>query len=135
MIKIDGDFIAYQPGSGGVHSFYPTLEAAQTDAERLELESGKPYAAGHFDDWWKAKSAAYLEGGPLVEITEEQYDDALGVLPPIYPRGGMGFVMSEFLAGSISTQYATRSGRFYSKTIDVADRSTWISPEAIDALG
>lgn len=47
-----------------------------------------------------------------VEITEEQYDDALDALPPVNWRSGT-FMFREFMVGTVTTIYAKLNGRYY----------------------
>ena len=68
---------------------------------------------------------------PLQEITEEQYDDMLDILPPlawVTLDGVTEFCMSEFYTSHYTHQYAKdrRTGKYYSKLVDYRDRSTWI---------
>lgn len=68
---------------------------------------------------------------PIHEITKEQYHDALNLLPPVnwYRVGDFEmFCMSERITGSYTTQYAhdTLTGKYYLKTVDMDDPSTWI---------
>lgn len=68
---------------------------------------------------------------PIYEITKEKYHNALELLPPVnWCRVGdfEMFCMSECITGSYTTQYAhdTLTGRYYLKTVDMDDRSTWI---------
>lgn len=72
-----------------------------------------------------------LLSDPLEEISEERYFDMLNVLPPLYMRQINGvemFSTSEMYTGTYNTQYArdTRTGKYYAKMVDCADRSTWI---------
>lgn len=67
---------------------------------------------------------------PIYEITKEKYNNALNLLPPVnWCRVGdfEMFCMSECITGSYTTQYAhdTLTGRYYLKTVDMDDPSTW----------
>jgi len=65
----------------------------------------------------------------LQEITEEQYNDALDVLPPLkwcQKNGVEMFCICEMYTGSYTTQYAKAGGKYYTKMVDVLDDSTWI---------
>lgn len=69
--------------------------------------------------------------GKLKRITEEKYEDAFDVLPPLYwctVDGISMFCMSEMYSGTYTTQYAHdhRTGKYYSKMVDSEDTSTWI---------
>lgn len=72
----------------------------------------------------------YYLSQELCEITEEDYNDALNVLPPLKWRtidGVEMFLMSEFTTGSYTLQYAIYNGKYYCKTVDAYDTSTWIN--------
>ena len=67
---------------------------------------------------------------PLTEITEDRYFEMMNVLPPIYQRTKNNiemFCMSEFLTSSFTSQYIhdRTTNKFYHKTVDVTDQSTW----------
>lgn len=79
----------------------------------------------------------------LKEITAERFDEMLNILPPMnwrqadtyeqkFNRIPETFMMSEFIDGTRTTQFAALDGEFYEKTVDVADRSTWITGKEID---
>ena len=53
--------------------------------------------------------------GKLKRVTEQEYEDALNVLPPMYSY-------------TYTTQYAYdhRTGKYYCKMVDSEDASTWI---------
>ncbi len=70
----------------------------------------------------------YLTGP--VKITDEDYDDALNVLPPEnWTRTGPieHFRMMEYTTGSITNQYARMGDKYICKPIDATDKSTWIT--------
>lgn len=53
---------------------------------------------------------------PIVEITEQDYDDALNVLPPYawtHARGGASFKIPERIAGRITAIYVALQGRHF----------------------
>lgn len=73
-----------------------------------------------------------LLSGPLEEITAEEFQDALNVLPPLCfcTRNNVEeFCMSEMWTGTYTTQYAYSlvTGKYYRKMVDCRDKSTWIS--------
>lgn len=66
---------------------------------------------------------------PIIEITEEKYDEALNVLPPLRfgcNRGVTSFFMSEFHSGTYTSQYAKIGCKYYCKLVDYAKSDTWI---------
>lgn len=58
----------------------------------------------------KASTAKYCK--PWIEVTEDTYNEMLGVLPPLN-WGRMGFRMSEMLSGDITAHYVRLGGRYY----------------------
>ena len=65
----------------------------------------------------------------VTEITKEEYEEALNVLPPILPctiNGGDMFCMSEFYTSTFTEQYAKKGSKYYCKMVDVKDKNTWI---------
>ena len=78
---------------------------------------------------FKEREREYLLDNTLKEITEEKYYEMLNVLPPIYDvviDGVEMFCMCEMHTGTYTTQYAKYNGKYYSKMVDVTDRTTWI---------
>lgn len=68
---------------------------------------------------------------PMQSIDEGTFNDALNCLPPFKWRliGSIEeFCVSEMTWGSLAEQYAhdRRAEKFYAKTVDVLDESTWI---------
>ena len=83
-----------------------------------------------FDTWLEKKNKSYT-GRPMQEITAEEYNEQINILPPIYwctIDGITMFCMSEMYDGSITSQYArdNTNGKYYTKLVDIYDRSTWI---------
>lgn len=71
----------------------------------------------------------YYISKPLEEVTEEDYHDAMNVLPPEWMGTMYGvhmFTMSEHWTGPYTSQYARHGGKYYRKMVDCSDRSTWI---------
>lgn len=81
-----------------------------------------------YGEYVKAEKEHYLNL-PLTEITEDRWDEMLCVLPPMSWQtinGCNEFLMSEFLTGVYTSQYARKNGKFYHKTVDAYDKTTWI---------
>ena len=83
-----------------------------------------------FEIWLEKKNKRYTDI-PMTEITAEEYDEQLNVLPPICwctIAGVTMFCMSEMYDGTITSRYArdNRTGKFYTKLVDIYDKSTWI---------
>ena len=74
----------------------------------------------------------FLLSKELKEITEEEYQEMLNVLPPIKwvtIDDVEMFCMCEMYTGTYSSQYAhdRRADKYYTKLVDVTDTSTWIN--------
>lgn len=83
-----------------------------------------------FELWLEKKNKRYTDI-PMQEISEEVYEEQLNVLPPICwctIAGVTMFCMCEMYDGSITSQYArdNRTGKFYTKLVDIYDKNTWI---------
>jgi len=94
----------------------------QYEAARYEVMS--------YEEFQRREREALLKP-PMEPVTEEQYNDALDVLPPLYwvTCGGVEeFCMREMWTGSYTTQYAhvLDTDQYYSKMVDCRDKSTWI---------
>ena len=72
---------------------------------------------------------------PVFEITKEQWWDALEVLPPMAWHTAdevERFLMSEFTTGSFTNQYARLGERYFVKTVNARDKSSWIDRKMIE---
>jgi hypothetical protein len=58
------------------------------------------------------------------EISEDDYDEMLGCLPPL-KMGQNYFIMSEFFTGTYTSQFYKKDGKFYHKMIDYKRPETW----------
>lgn len=82
-------------------------------------------------DEFRALEKKRLITGILTEETEEDFNDALNVLPPLQwvtINGVEMFCMSEMWTGTYTTQHArdSKTGKYYCTMVDITDRSTWI---------
>lgn len=116
-------------------NFYPTEEAAQADLPRANRDEPGKYSIMTWAEFGAAQRAFYL-GDPPEEITQDKFQDAFEVLPPLKYHGGEGFesfLMSEFHSIPYTHQYirVTKgcNTRYFSKLVDATDRSTWMSAE------
>jgi hypothetical protein len=80
---------------------------------------------------YKEAQRKHLLDGELTEITEDKFEDALNVLPPICWTTHNNiemFCMSEMYMGSYTSQYAhdKKTDKYYTKLVDCKDKSTWI---------
>lgn len=86
------------------------------------------YKVMSFDEYMQLKKERYLSD-KVQEITEEEWEDKLNVLPPLYwctIDGINEFCLSEMYDDTFTTQYARYNGKYYSKMVDVTDKKTWI---------
>lgn len=86
-----------------------------------EIRARYPDARLMDDDEYNRIHAAYWTSEP-VEITEDEYVDALEALPPLQWRRGdyaETFKMSEFLSGSITGIYCRLGRRYFCFNADV----------------
>lgn len=123
------------PNPFRVWNFYSDIEAAQENMDRANhREDQCCYEPMRYGDYLR-KEKDSLVNTPLKEITEEQYDDALNVLPPMQWRRGTleTFLMSEFWTRTYTTMYAKYFGKCYQKMVDVCDPNTWITVTKINA--
>lgn len=136
----DLKFAVCEPGAQSAWTWNATQEGAQEIADKLTLERGKTYIVEPYDDFEARVNRSWLDRVPLQEITADFYEQMLNVLPPMYRQGAMGFFMCEYTAGTITNQFVSRrtsdfaEPRYYVKAVDMSDRATWITPEAIAAL-
>ena len=76
---------------------------------------------------------------PLKRITEEQYWDALEVLPPLhYERldgGCERFCMREFFTATYTTQYFHSKEGWFCRMVDFTDQTTWITHDEVRKAG
>jgi len=89
----------------------------------------KEYKVMTWNEYEKMQRDFYLNR-PLEETTEERFDDMLNVLPPMKwctIDGVEMFCMSEMYTGTYTNQYARHNGKYYTKLVDITDRSTWIN--------
>ena len=98
---------------------------------RLEAAKARTFSAMTYGDFLDAQRERLLSD-PMQEITKQQYDDALDILPPLgwHTRNNVEeFCSREFETGSYTMQYAYSlvQGKYYAKLVDYSDPSTWIS--------
>ena len=98
--------------------------------DQLRTAQQSEYSVIPYADFANLEREAILSM-PLQEITEEQYNDMLNILPPlswVTLDDVTEFCMSEFYTSHYTHQYAKdrRTGKYYSKLVDYRDRSTWI---------
>lgn len=100
--------------------------------KQLENAKKREYKVITWNEYEALKRKRYIVDGEIKEVTEEQFNDALDVLPPLKwctIDGIEMFCISEMTDGTYTTQYAhnERNGKYYCATVDVMDKSTWIN--------
>lgn len=101
---------------------------ARANGYKESSNNNADYKVMSFDEYMQLKKERYLSD-KVQEITEEEWEDKLNVLPPLYwctIDGVNEFCLSEMYDDTFTTQYARYNGKYYSKMVDVADKRTWI---------
>ena len=114
--------IAENPESNSVGFFTKQLENAKK----------REYKVVTWNEYITLKRKRYIDNGEITEVTAEQFNDALDVLPPLKwctIDGIEMFCISEMTDGTYTSQYAhdKHNGKYYCATVDVMDKSTWIN--------
>ena len=100
--------------------------------KQLENAKKREYKVVTWNEYEALKRKRYIVDGEIKEVTEEQFNDALDVLPPLKwctIDGIEMFCISEMTDGTYTSQYAhdKHNGKYYCATVDVMDKSTWIN--------
>ena len=100
--------------------------------KQLENAKKREYKVVTWNEYITLKRKRYIDNGEIKEVTEEQFNAALDVLPPLKwctIDGIEMFCISEMTDGTYTAQYAhdKHSGKYYCATVDVMDKSTWIN--------
>ena len=100
--------------------------------KQLENAKKREYKVVTWNEYEALKRKRYIVDGEIKEVTEEQFNDALDVLPPLKwctIDGIEMFCISEMTDGAYTSQYAhdKHNGKYYCATVDVMDKSTWIN--------
>lgn len=126
--------VIYKPGDRNIQS--TTYVCADTGMERVQFTGGKT-----LEEYMTAKAGQGFEvmpyeiAAPMIEsaqiaeyckpwreITEEQWWDALEVLPPEKWKTANGveiFRMSEYTSGTVTEHYARLGDRYFSANRDI----------------
>lgn len=132
MTQQTPDFVlaAFNPPS--VWSFYETFDQAEARRDEVNAAPSNFRQADYQPmtyEAYKARERAFWVDGTEKEITEDQFHEMLNVLPPMnWERhaGFESFLMCEFTSGVYTEQYARRGDKYFSKTVDAFDRTTWM---------
>ena len=123
-------------GSRWPQSYHRTYAAALDEMENLKAGDPETFSKSRLILAVRYEievEADYLAEGPT-EISEDRFNDMLGVLPPLdwrQYRGVERFNCAEMTFGRITTQYAKISDRYFSKPVRHGDTSTYITPEVL----
>ena len=101
---------------------------SQIDKNEKMLPAG--FRAVSFEEYQEIERQKFMDT-EAKEITEEQFDDALNVLPPvnwIQTDTLSMFHIAEADTGTLHGQYLhdKTNGKYYFAVTDICDRSTWI---------
>jgi hypothetical protein len=112
-----------------VWNLYDTMEAALSAKLEADERSGETHEAMSYEDF-KAMQKRHFLADPLKEISAADWHYFLEVLPPKrweHKDGVERFLMSEFTCATFTLQLARWGNRYFSRTVDAFDRSTWIT--------
>lgn len=121
---------AYKQGNFETYSDLCFLYPDREDFQKcLKEAKEKEYKVMSWDEFSKLKRDFYLND-PVRETTEQVFYDMLNILPPLKwctIDGVEMFCMSEMYTGTYTNQYARYNDKYYTKMVDVTDKSTWIN--------
>lgn len=106
-------------------------EEVQACMEKVRKDHpGQKVEALTLDEWYDRLNN-YYASLPLREVTREEFEEMLNVLPPIKHcqiAGVEMFAISEMDWVTWTAQYAhdKNTGKYWSKKVDITDQSTWI---------
>lgn len=133
----DTCFVIAQPGAPSIIDIYSVREGAERYLPAMRERYAKDYdnlQVMSYPEYMAQKRKAMLSE-PLVEISQDDWMEALEVLPPdkwhTDSNGVNKFLMCEHYTGSFTTQYAKYRGRCFSRMVDSEDESTWITLKEI----
>ncbi len=89
-------------------------ETDQQAIDRLRAEYGTALTALPASEAQQRYEARFKS--PVREVSAEDFNDALNVLPPqdwVHARGGQSFKISERIAGSVTAIYVSLQGRYF----------------------
>lgn len=128
------NFVILPPGEDAwPWTLAATIESAAAKLGALMLEDPAKWSAGGimpYEAWNDAHEASWLNKPPA-PITESEFFEMLGALPPLAwtKEGGLErFNMSEFTSGRITAQYGRYGGQHLHKYVRHGDRSTYLQP-------
>lgn len=108
-----------------------TVEEYQAHPKTTAFVAPKVVTWDELEPLMKEANRRLYTSKPAQPVSEDTYVEMLSVLPPekMGARDGMEFfLMSERITGSITAMYASKDGRCLTKSVDLYDRTTWITP-------
>lgn len=109
----------------------PEANADGFFTKRLAEVKNADYQLMTYDEYLRLMRKKYIDDAIIKEVTEEDFNIALDILPPLYwckIDGIEMFCMCEMTWGTYTDQYArTPDGKYYCTTVDSADKNTWIN--------
>jgi hypothetical protein len=126
-------FVITEPSSRFPWTCADTQADAEAKLAALTQEDPQRWSAGRVMSWetWNAEHEAHYLDQPPKEITAEEWDDMLNVLPPLAwttDQGVNRFNMSEFTSGIITQQFGRFDGLHLTRYVRHGDRSTYLTP-------
>lgn len=126
-IEHNSPIIIMQDGTTQLYTYYKTMAAASVKLTELNARGDKTYSITTWADYDKRQRDSFLSA--CEEVTKSYYWDKLECLPPLkwkVNEGVYSFFMSEFSSGNYTEQLAEHNGKYYAKSVDYFDRTTWI---------
>lgn len=112
-------------------SEHPEANADGFFTKRLAEVKNADYQLMAYDEYLRLMRKKYIDDAIIKEVTEEDFNNALDILPPLHwckIDGIEMFCMLEATWGTYTTQYAhTPNGKYYCTTVDSMDKNTWIN--------
>lgn len=105
---------------------YP--EGKEAYLKYAEQEKSRNYKIMTFGEYCMEERKHYLSY-PITEVTEDKFWEMLEVLPPknwVTINRCEEFCMIEHLTDPYTSQYARKDNKYYHKTVDAYDKTTWI---------
>lgn len=126
------NFVIIEEGAEWPWTLAETEQAANEKLAALKAEHPTQWATGRIVSYevFQAEHDARYLNAPVREITAEEFDEMLGVLPPLQwhttPDGVNVFCISEFTSGRITAQYGRRNNAYRARYVSYGDRSTYL---------
>lgn len=133
-----GDFFIVEPGCRWAQTHADSYTAAVRKLGRYLIDDPLRFIGSrivHADQFAAEVDNHYLDQ-PLLEITADEFDEMLNVLPPrdwVRERGFERFNCREMTNGWITRSFARAGERHFSKYVRQGDPATYITPATVAA--